>query len=191
MHATPGATGGYRLDIGAAVPPLLLDDEEAIAVTVGLRAAAGGGVAGLEEASVRALAKLEQVLPSWLRHRVGMLHAATVSVPGSGPAVSPAVLTGIAGAIRARERLRFDYESFRGTVGRREVEPHRLVHTRGRWYLVAWDVDRDDWRTFRADRLRPVRRRAAGSPRGATPAATWSGTSSEESGRRPGSTGRG
>jgi predicted DNA-binding transcriptional regulator YafY len=112
-------------------------------------------VAGIEEASVRALAKLEQVLPSRLRHRVGMLHAATVSVPGSGPAVSPAVLTAIAGAIRARERLRFDYESFHGTAGRREVEPHRLVHTRGRWYLVAWDVDRDDWRTFRADRLRP------------------------------------
>ncbi len=155
VHATPGAAGGYRLGSGASLPPLLLDDEEAVAVAVGLRTAAGGSVAGIEETSLRALAKLEQVLPSRLRHRVGAIHAATLSIPGSGPTVPAEVLTAIAGAARAHERLRFDYESFDGSAGRRTVEPHRLVHTRGRWYLVGWDVDRDEWRTFRADRVRP------------------------------------
>jgi predicted DNA-binding transcriptional regulator YafY len=155
VHATPGTTGGYRLGAGAALPPLLLDDEEAVAVAVGLRTAAGGGVAGIEETALRALGKLEQVLPSRLRHRVNALHNATVSIPGSGPTVDAAVLTTIAVAVQARERLRFEYESYDGTAGVRTVEPHRLVHTRGRWYLVAWDLARDDWRRFRADRIRP------------------------------------
>jgi predicted DNA-binding transcriptional regulator YafY len=155
VHATPGVAGGYRLGAGAALPPLLLDDEEAVAVAVGLRTAAGGSVAGLEETSVRALAKLEQVLPSRLRHRVNAMQTATVSVPGTGPTVDTEVLTAIATAIRASERLRFDYESHSGTDSRRDVEPHRLVSWGRRWYLVAWDNDRRDWRTFRVDRITP------------------------------------
>ncbi|MBA9002303.1 helix-turn-helix transcriptional regulator [Thermomonospora cellulosilytica] len=155
VHATPGVAGGYRLGAGASLPPLLLDDEEAVAVAVGLRTAASGGVSGMEETSLRALAKLEQVLPSRLRHRVNALHAATVSVPRTGPTVDADVLTVIASAIRANERLRFDYRAHDGATTRRDAEPHRLVHTRGRWYLVAWDVTRNDWRTFRADRITP------------------------------------
>ncbi|MBG0830345.1 WYL domain-containing protein [Planomonospora sp. ID67723] len=154
VHATPGAAGGYRLGAGAAMPPLLLDDEEAVAVAVGLRTAAGGSVTGIEETSLRALAKLEQVLPSRLRHRVGALHSHMVPISGTGPTVAADVLTAIAGASRDRERLRFDYTGHDGASGPREAEPHRLVHARGRWYLAAWDVARDDWRTFRVDRMR-------------------------------------
>jgi predicted DNA-binding transcriptional regulator YafY len=154
IEAEPGVAGGYRLGAGSSLPPLLLDDDEGVAVAVGLRMAAGGGVAGTEEASLAALAKLEQVLPSRLRRRVGALHEATLSLPGVAPAVDPDVLSTIAAAIRVRERLRFDHDSENGTA-LRTVEPHRLVHTRGRWYLVAWDPSRDDWRTFRVDRIRP------------------------------------
>jgi predicted DNA-binding transcriptional regulator YafY len=156
VDAAPGVAGGYRLGAGTSLPPLLLDDEEAVAVAVGLRAAgSGGGIAGIEETSLRALAKLEQVLPSRLRQRVNMLQGVTTAIPSSGPTVAADVLTAIAAAIRAREQLRFDYVSFDGAASRRTVEPHRLVHTRGRWFLVAWDVERVDWRTFRADRIRP------------------------------------
>ncbi|BDT99370.1 helix-turn-helix transcriptional regulator [Nocardia sputorum] len=156
VHATPGAAGGYRLGAGSAMPPLLLDDDEAVAVAVGLVTAANGAVTGIEETSVRALAKLQQVLPSRLRHRVDSLTAATVHVPGSGQStVDAAVLTAVAGAIRASERLRFDYESHDGTRSSRDAEPHRMVHWSGRWYLVAWDVGRRDWRTFRLDRITP------------------------------------
>jgi predicted DNA-binding transcriptional regulator YafY len=155
VRASPGVTGGYRLGAGASLPPLLLDDEEAVAVAVGLRTAAGGSVSGIEETSLRALAKLEQVLPARLRDRVATLHSHTVAIAGSGPTVDADVLTTIAGAARERRRLRFDYTDHSGTAGRREVEPHRIVHARGRWYLVAWDTDRQDWRTFRADRIEP------------------------------------
>lgn len=156
VHATPGVAGGYRLGAGSALPPLLLDDEEAVAVAVGLVTAANGAVTGIEETSVRALAKLQQVLPSRLRHRVQGLTAATVHVPAGGRiTVDAEVLTAIAAAIRANERLRFDYEAHSGAASRREVEPHRLAHWRGYWYLVAWDVGRGDWRTFRADRMTP------------------------------------
>ncbi|GAA4583158.1 YafY family protein [Planotetraspora phitsanulokensis] len=155
VHASPGAAGGYRLGAGTRLPPLLLDDEEAVAVAVGLRTAAGGSVSGIEETSLRALAKLEQVLPARLRDRVNTVQSQTVAITGTGPTVDPAVLTVLAGAARDRQRLRFDYTGHDGTAGRREVEPHRLVHARGRWYLVAWDVDRRDWRTFRADRIEP------------------------------------
>jgi predicted DNA-binding transcriptional regulator YafY len=154
IQAEPGVAGGYRLGAGSSLPPLLLDDDEAVAVAVGLRMAASGGVAGTEEASLAALGKLEQVLPSRLRRRVGALHEATLSLPGAGPAVDSGVLSTIAATIRARERLRFDHASEDGTA-LRTVEPHRLVHTRGRWYLVAWDPSRDDWHTFRVDRMRP------------------------------------
>jgi predicted DNA-binding transcriptional regulator YafY len=153
--ATPGVGGGYRLGAGAALPPLLLDDDEAVAVAVGLRTAANGSVTGIQETSVRALTKLEQLLPSRLRHRVNAVAAATVEVPASGPTVDAEVLTAIAGACRNQQRLRFDYRDHDGSAGVRTVEPHRLVHDRGRWYLVAWDVDRQDWRTFRADRIHP------------------------------------
>ncbi|WP_436758619.1 helix-turn-helix transcriptional regulator [Streptosporangium sp. V21-05] len=155
VHATPGAAGGYRLGAGAALPPLLLDDEEAVAVAVGLRTAAGGTVAGIEEASLRALAKLDQVLPSRLRRRVDALQTAVVAVQGGGPTVDAEVLTTLAGACRDRESLRFDYTGHDGTATRRLAEPYRLVHMSRRWYLVAWDVERRDWRTFRVDRIRP------------------------------------
>ncbi len=155
VHASPGVGGGYRLGAGAALPPLLLDDDEAVAVAVGLRTAASGSVTGIEETSLRALAKLEQVLPSRLRHRVRAVQAATVEIPAGGPTVDAEVLTAIAGACRDQQRLRFDYRHHDGSSSVRTVEPHRLVHNRGRWYLVAWDTDREDWRTFRADRVRP------------------------------------
>jgi predicted DNA-binding transcriptional regulator YafY len=155
VHASPGVGGGYRLGAGAALPPLLLDDDEAVAVAVGLRTAANGTVTGIQETSLRALAKLEQVLPSRLRHRVRAVQAATVEIPASGPTVDPEVLTAIAGACRDQQRLRFDYRDHDGSRSLRIVEPHRLVHDRGRWYLVAWDTDRADWRTFRADRIAP------------------------------------
>lgn len=157
VHATPGTGGGYQLGAGAQLPPLLLDDDEAVAVAVGLRTAAGQGVEGIGETSVRALAKLEQVLPDRLRRRVSTLNAFTVPMlrdPGPS-AVDPAVLTELAHACRDGERLRFDYRDHDGSATRRTVEPHRLVCTERRWYLVAWDADRDDWRTFRADRITP------------------------------------
>jgi predicted DNA-binding transcriptional regulator YafY len=154
VDATQGAAG-YRLGAGTKVPPLLLDDEEAVAVAVGLRTAAGGTIAGIEETSLRALAKLEQVLPSRVRHRVDLLRDVTVTVPAAGPTVDPDVLTAVATACREHRRLRFDYERHDGTGSRRDAEPHRLVHTGRRWYLVAWDVDRRDWRTYRVDRIRP------------------------------------
>jgi predicted DNA-binding transcriptional regulator YafY len=152
VHATRG-TAGYRLGAGAALPPLLLEDDEAVAVAVGLRTAAGGSVAGIEETSLRALAKLEQVLPARLRHRVGTLHSATVRVGAGGPPVDPDTLMAIADACRRHESLRFDYTSPHGDVTTRSAQPHRLVSFGRHWYLVAWDADRDDWRTFRVDRL--------------------------------------
>jgi predicted DNA-binding transcriptional regulator YafY len=153
VHATPGTTGGYRLGAGAVLPPLLLDDEEAVAVAAGLRTAAGGSITGIEEISLRALAKLEQLLPSRLRHRVNALQSVTVPLLAAGPAVDPAILTVISGAARDRQRVRFGYRSHDGTSSSRAVEPHRLVHTGRRWYLMAWDVAKGGWRTFRADRI--------------------------------------
>lgn len=153
VRSTTGSAGGYRLEAGNAMPPLLLDDEEAVAVAVGLRAAAAGSVAGIEETSLRALAKLEQTMPSRLRHRIDMLRAATASAAGAGPTVDAEVLTGIAEAVYRNEQLRFDYRDRTGEESRRRAEPHRLVYTERRWYLLAWDVDREDWRTFRADRI--------------------------------------
>jgi predicted DNA-binding transcriptional regulator YafY len=153
IAATPGVAGGYRLGAGASLPPLLLDEEEAVAVAVGLRAAASAGVSGYEETSVRALAKLEQVLPARLRRRVNAVRAATVPYAFSGPSVDPDTLAVVATACRDHERLRFAYRGYDGTRARRLVEPHRLVHTGRRWYLVAWDAGREDWRTFRVDRI--------------------------------------
>ncbi|MET9377865.1 transcriptional regulator [Streptomyces sp. NPDC002992] len=154
VEATKGAVGGYRLVAGTAMPPLLLDDEEAVAIAVGLRAGAGHAIEGVEEASVRALAKLEQVLPSRLRHRVSTLQNATIPLTrGDGATVAPSTLTALAGAVTGHERLRFGYRAGDGTESRRQVEPYRLVSTGRRWYLVAYDLEREDWRTFRVDRV--------------------------------------
>ncbi|MFI1912162.1 helix-turn-helix transcriptional regulator [Nocardia sp. NPDC020380] len=166
VEATLGATGGYRLVAGAAMPPLLVDDDEAVAIAIGLRAAAGSAIAGIEEASVRALTKLEQVLPAKLRRRVRVLGIATVTPGPGGDPIDPEVLTTLAAAITNRERVRFAYRSEAGAETRRNVEPVGLVPYRHRWYLVAFDIDRDDWRSFRVDRLtRPQPTGARFTPR--------------------------
>jgi biotin operon repressor BirA-like protein len=157
VAATRGSDGGYRLVAGSAMPPLLLDDEEAVAITVGLATAARHPVRGIEEASVRALAKLERVLPARLRYRVSSLGGATVPLPGAaGDDVDPELLTTLAGAIANRERVRFGYQAGDGTGSARHVDPHRLVCAGRRWYLLGHDRDRDDWRIFRIDRIRQV-----------------------------------
>ncbi|GAA2581865.1 YafY family protein [Actinomadura fulvescens] len=153
IQATMGAIGGYRLGAGGALPPLLLDDEEAVAVAVGLRTAAGGAVTGIEETSVRALAKLEQVLPSRLRNRVNALYSHTTPITAAGAPVDAEALTTISAACRDHHRLRFGYRTHAGDDQVRDAEPYQLVHMNRRWYLVAWDVHRQDWRTFRADRM--------------------------------------
>ena len=154
VESLTGPAGGYRLAAGTAMPPLLLDDDEAIAIAVGLRTAARASVTGIEETSVRALVKLEQVLPAHLRRRVQALGSATMTLGGTGgPTADPQSLTLIAAACRDRERVRFGYRGRDGAESRREVEPHSLVNVGRRWYLVAWDCERRDWRTFRVDRL--------------------------------------
>ena len=155
VDAAPGVAGGYQLGLGAALPPLLLDDEEAVAVAISLHMAAAGSVAGLEETSLRALTKLSTMLPSRLRHRVSAFRTTTVPLTGQGSrpdAVDPELLTAIAAACRDQRRLRLRYRSGDGAAAR-NVEPYRLVHTTRRWYLLAWDIDRADWRTFRLDRI--------------------------------------
>ena len=154
VDATPGAAGGYRLATGAHLPPLLLDDEEAVAIAVGLRTAAGASIDGIDDTALRALAKLEQVLPDRLRRRVHAVHSNIVSLQwGGGPTVDADALAVLALACRDTEQVRFDYRRRDGDDSSRLVEPHQLVSTGRRWYLVAWDVRRDDWRTFRLDRL--------------------------------------
>lgn len=167
VQASKGADGGYRLVAGKAMPPLVLDDEEAVAIAVGLRAGAGHALEGVDEASVRALAKLEQVLPSRLRHRVATLQAATTPLTlGDGASIAPETLTVMASTVAGHERLRFAYRSGDGTESRRLTEPYRLVSTGRRWYLVAYDLDRADWRTFRVDRIsEPFATGARFSPR--------------------------
>ncbi len=149
--ARPGVAGGYRLAAGTAMPPLLLDDDEAVAVAVGLRTA--GTITGIEETSVRALAKLEQVLPARLRRRVNAVGEATVSLAHRGPTVEPGLLTRLATACRDRDALRFEYAAADGETSRRVVEPVRLACTGRRWYLLCWDRSAADWRTFRVDRI--------------------------------------
>ncbi|WP_433301607.1 WYL domain-containing protein [Actinoplanes sp. CA-030573] len=154
VDANRGAAGGYQLQAGAAVPPLLLDDDEAVAIAIGLRTAAAGAVAGFEETSVRALAKVIQLLPPRLRRRIDALRAVTTpGVLGGGPTLDPSVLTTIALACRGEERLRFTYVARERDAAARHVEPHHLVPLGRRWYLLAWDLDRADWRSFRVDRL--------------------------------------
>ncbi|GAA4618657.1 YafY family protein [Actinoallomurus liliacearum] len=163
VEATMGPAGGYRLVAGTAMPPLLVDDEEAVAIAVALSTAAAHPVGGMAEASLRALTKLEQVLPSHLRQRVGALGAATVALLGeAGPSIDPDDLTTVAVAAASRRRLRFAYRSREepevgGADNDRLVEPYRLVAAGRRWYLVAYDLGRDDWRIFRMDRVRRPR----------------------------------
>jgi predicted DNA-binding transcriptional regulator YafY len=154
VEAAPGVAGGYRLGAGGELPPLLLDDAEAVAVAVGLRTAASGSIAGIEETSIRALAKLEQVLPSRLRRRVSALGDATSAFVADGPRIDADVLATLAGCCRDCVRLRFAYVDREDKPSQRHAEPAALVHSGTRWYLVAFDLDRDDWRTFRIDRIR-------------------------------------
>jgi predicted DNA-binding transcriptional regulator YafY len=156
VEASKGIGGGYRLAAGRALPPLLLDPEEAVAVAVCLRLAAGGTVAGVGEAALRTLTKLDQVLPGRLRAQVAAVHEATDTLDSSGVTVDPDVLLTLARASRDRRRVRFSYVARDGGASERVVEPYRMVATGRRWYLLAYDVDRDDWRTFRLDRMREV-----------------------------------
>jgi predicted DNA-binding transcriptional regulator YafY len=154
IEAAPGVAGGYRLGAGGELPPLLLDDAEAVAVAVGLRTAAAGGIAGIEETSVRALTKLEQVLPGRLRRRVSALSLATSAFGVDGPQIDADVLATLAGACRDQVRLHYSYVARDERATQRVVEPAAVVYSGHRWYLVAFDLDRDDWRTFRLDRIR-------------------------------------
>lgn len=154
VSAARGVDGGYQLAAGAALPPLVLDDEEAVAIAVGLQAAAQGGVSGIAESSVRALGKVAAVMPPRLRKRVEALGAVTQPAGwAGGPAVDPRVLTALAEACRAEERIEFSYTAAGGAATERLAEPLRLVSLGRRWYLVAYDLHRHDWRSFRLDRI--------------------------------------
>ena len=156
IQAQRGVDGGYQLAAGTALPPLVVNDEEAVALAVGLQSAAQGAVEGIAESSVRALAKVVQVMPARLRRRVEALAAVTVPASWPGPArpsVDPGLLTTAALACRDSERIRFSYISAGGEHTGRHVEPHRLVMLGNRWYLVGYDLDRHGWRSFRLDRL--------------------------------------
>lgn len=154
VAATTGTAGGYRLTSGRNLPPLVLDDEEAVAVAIGLATAAGGSVAGIADSSMRALGKLERVLPARLRPRLTALTSATEAVPGGDvPPADPTVLAVLASCADDRRLVTFAYRSRSDAPTLRRVEPHALVTVKGRWYLLAFDPERDDWRTFRVDRI--------------------------------------
>lgn len=158
IPATRGPEGGYRLSAGTELPPLLFDEEQTVAVALSLQTAPGIG-ADIGEAAVRALATIRQVMPSRLRHRLDAIHVRTVPGPDASiPEVALEVLVTIANAIRDHETLRFDYAPHTGAdadARPRRVEPHHLISSHGRWYLLGWDADREDWRLFRADRVIP------------------------------------
>src|SRR3984957_20998126 len=153
VDSAGGVAGGYRLGAGGELPPLLLDDAEAVAVAVGLRTAASGSIAGIEETSVRALAKLEQVLPDRLRRRVRALGDVPAAFSFEQPQIDADLLAEVAGACRDRVQLRFAYVARDDRSSHRQTEPTAVVYSGHRWYLVAFDLDRDDWRTFRVDRI--------------------------------------
>jgi predicted DNA-binding transcriptional regulator YafY len=164
VDAHRGVDGGYQLAAGAALPPLVVDDEEAVALAVGMQAAAQGAVAGIEEPALRALTKVVQVMPPRLRKRVDALRGVTVPTSWGGPRqdpLDPEAMIVIAQACRDDERLEFDYTARGAEVSQRLVEPHRLVPLGRRWYLVAYDLHRHDWRSFRLDRLTAPRRTGA------------------------------
>lgn len=152
---SPGLEGGYRLRIGSELPPLLLDDDEAVAIAVGLRWAATGAVSGIEELSLRAMSKLEGFLPKRIQKRVATLARAVVTLPATAALVDSEVLSQVALACEQQQRLRFTYRDHAGRESSRDCEPYRIAHDGRRWYLIAWDVARDDFRTFRVDRLEP------------------------------------
>ncbi|WP_344456071.1 YafY family protein [Actinocorallia aurantiaca] len=173
VHAGQGVGGGYRLGAGQDLPPLLLDDEEAIATVASLLAGAGGGVAGAGDAALRALTKLDRVLPTRLRHEVHALSGSVESFGGGRTPVDPQVLMTLARACRDEVEAGFDYPSG-GEVRERRVEPYRLVASDRRWYLLAYDLDRDGWRNFRVDRMTGVSARTwRFRPRAAPDAATY------------------
>jgi predicted DNA-binding transcriptional regulator YafY len=153
--ASKGHGGGYRLGAGASLPPLLLDPDEAVAIAVCLRLAAGGSVAGVGEAALRALSKLDQVLPARLRSQVGAVHDATVTLTRDSPdsPVDPDVLMTLARACRDREHVTAGYVDRAGRSTSRRLEPYQLVTTGRRWYVMAYDRDRQDWRSLRLDRM--------------------------------------
>ncbi len=153
IHASSGVAGGYAFRAGQALPPLLLDDDEALAVAIALQVAAAGTVSGVEEGSLRALVKLEQVMPARLRRRTDALRSAILPLQHMGPTVDAGVLATLAAACRDQLRVGFAYRDGKGQGSVRTVEPQGLVHTGSRWYLVAWDPARDDWRSFRIDRV--------------------------------------
>jgi predicted DNA-binding transcriptional regulator YafY len=160
VHASTGHGGGYQLGAGAALPPLLLDSDEAVAMAVCLRLAAGGSVAGVGEAALRALTKLDQVMPARLRSQVAAVHDATVTLtPEAESPVDPEILMTLARACRDREHVDTDYVDRAGTPSSRRLEPYQLVTTGRRWYLLAYDRDRQDWRSLRLDRMAQVRAR--------------------------------
>ncbi|MWB98922.1 helix-turn-helix transcriptional regulator [Agromyces seonyuensis] len=166
IESEPGVAGGYRLEAGNALPPLLLSDDEAVAIAIGLRIAASQRLVDGPQTTLSALAKLEQVLPPALRRRVAALAEVVPSGPGGGARVSPELLGDLALACRDHERLRFDYTSVTGEASSRRVEPHSLAPAERNWYLVCWDLDREDWRTFRVDRIeRLLRTRVLAAPR--------------------------
>ena len=157
VHASKGHGGGYQLGAGAALPPLLLDPDEAVAMAVCLRLAAGGTVAGVGESALRALSKLDQVMPSRLRSQVSAVHDATVTLTSpSDAAVEPDVLMTLARACRDREHVNLGYVDIRGNATQRRLEPYQLVTTGRRWYLLAYDRDKQDWRSLRLDRMADV-----------------------------------
>lgn len=158
IDSTSGKYGGYRLEAGAHVPPLVVDDDEAVAVAVGLRYAAEAAIEGMEETSLRALTKIESLLPHRLRRRVSALHSTVTPMrrTAEDAIIDPEALSALAAACRDREHVRFDYRRGDGGDSRRIVQPHGLVTAGRRWYLVAWDRDRGSWRTFRLDRIREV-----------------------------------
>src|SRR6476646_2298546 len=162
VDAHRGAEGGYQLAAGAALPPLVIDDDEAVALAVGMQAVAQGAVPGVEEAGVRALTKVVQVMPPRLRRRVEALRAVTTAPTwNTAPPLDPDVLTTLAQACRDDERIEFGYTTYAGDRATRLAEPHRLVPLGRRWYLVAYDLHRHDWRSFRLDRLDAPRRTGA------------------------------
>lgn len=192
IDAARGAVGGYRLVAGTGLPPLLLTDDEGVAIAVGLRSQAAAGLRGSEHTTLSALAKLEQVLPPALRRRIEALQshtttAAGTGTPGQGPTVDADLLAQLALSCRDSERIRFGYTAASGRQSTRSAEPHMLVPHGRRWYLVAWDLARTDWRTFRLDRIRSLQQtRVMFPPRGLTAAAaaelvatavTWTETS--------------
>ncbi len=153
VQASSGVAGGYAFRAGQALPPLLLDDDEALAVSIALRTATAGAVSGIEEPALRALVKLEQAMPARLRQQVDALRSTILPMDRVGPVVDASLLATLASACRDQLRLGFSYEDGKGRATQRAVEPQGVVHTGMRWYLLAWDSHREDWRTFRIDRM--------------------------------------